>query len=321
MEAAKKSTVPYPKLPHIRYFIMRLKRSSTTSHIHEAFEIMLVLEGACRLIHGQSTTELKAGDFAVVNPNQVHYFESNDNDVCILELQLSSYFGQDYFPDFRNIEYTNPLVKNTKSSKYEDLKKHFCAAALCYFSADNYNQYRCVSLTSYLIQEMMDQIPFRLRSDSDSLNEAKLSKRMQRILTYIQDHFAEPHLLSDIAKQEGLTPSYISRLFSSNFNMTFQKYLMQLRLENAMRLLCTTNLPIFDICYECGFSDYRQLNRYCNDHYGKSASACRSLDLINTSTPIIPSRNLSVDYDRFTDEASLAYLNNIPGIREFVIRL
>lgn len=321
MEAAKKSTVPYPKLPHIRYFIVKLKHNNTTSHIHDAFEMMYVLEGSFNLVHGQSSTVLNAGDFAVVNPNQVHYFESIGKDALILDLQLSTYFGQDYFPDFRNIEYTSPVAKNVKSPKYEELKKHFCAAALCYFSAGNYNQYKCVSLTSYLIQEMLDQIPFRLRSDSDFLNEAKLSKRMQRILTYIQDHFAEPHLLSDIAKQEGLTPSYISRLFSSNFNMTFQKYLMQLRLENAMRLLCTTNLPIFDICYECGFSDYRQLNRYCNEHYGKSASACRSLNLINKSTPIIPSHNAAGDYDRYTDDAAREYLMNLPGIREFVIRL
>ena len=43
--------------------------------------------------------------------------------------------------------------------------------------------------------------------------------------------------------------------------MSFQEYLNKRRLEKALALMQDPNLSLLQICVECGFSDYRYLNR------------------------------------------------------------
>lgn len=75
----------------------------------------------------------------------------------------------------------------------------------------------------------------------------------QQALSLIQCHFRESITLNEIAHRIGLTPNYLGKLFTENFNMSFSAYLRRLRLEYAKSLLKFYNYSIEQIASLSGF--------------------------------------------------------------------
>ena len=106
---------------------------------------------------------------------------------------------------------------------------------------------------------------------------------MRRIVSYIEDHFSEKILLSDIADEENLDLYYLSHLFTESFGIPFQKYIAKLRCERARSLLLMTDRSLLDISISLGFSDPKYFNKNFKDLYGCTPKEYRvrfsSLDL------------------------------------------
>ncbi len=72
-------------------------------------------------------------------------------------------------------------------------------------------------------------------------------------VAYLEQHFAEPITLAEIAQLVYLSPSYFSRQFKLEMQMTFVEYLTHLRMKQAKQRLRMTGLPIDMVAEECGF--------------------------------------------------------------------
>ena len=119
---------------------------------------------------------------------------------------------------------------------------------------------------------------------------------MSRIMDYVENHYTEKLLLSDISELEGLSVSYLSHFFRDMLGLSFQEYIALRRFERARKMVEQTNRSITEICMECGFSDYRYLNKvykaqlgYTPMEYRNSHETCPSRerkeeDVINTQT-------------------------------------
>jgi len=77
---------------------------------------------------------------------------------------------------------------------------------------------------------------------------------VQRIKKYIDLHFAEPISLKSIAAQFYINPVYLGQLFKKNYGHYFNEYLLQLRIQEAKKLLRQTDMKIYEIAEKVGFS-------------------------------------------------------------------
>ncbi len=68
---------------------------------------------------------------------------------------------------------------------------------------------------------------------------------------------------------------YFGRLFKQSMNMTLYQYLIQCRLEEARRLLRTTDLPIAEIASRTGFSSHSHLTTLFKKQFSVAPSAYR----------------------------------------------
>lgn len=91
---------------------------------------------------------------------------------------------------------------------------------------------------------------------SDSINKNTFSTKMQKILEYIQIHYAEDISSSNICTEFGYTESHLCRLFKKHTGVTISKYVQTLRIENAKKLLQETDMDISRISETCGFLDF-----------------------------------------------------------------
>ena len=107
-----------------------------------------------------------------------------------------------------------------------------------------------------------------------TLYEKKV-QRMSRMLSFLEENHQMQVRLQDLARQEGLTPTYVSHFFSESFGITFQDYLNNIRFERAMGLLRGTAMSVRDIALSSGFSDPKYLNKIFLQKMGCTLMAYR----------------------------------------------
>ncbi|HEY8400872.1 MAG TPA: AraC family transcriptional regulator [Cytophagaceae bacterium] len=79
------------------------------------------------------------------------------------------------------------------------------------------------------------------------------NKRMQPILTFIDDNISEELTLELISNKFGLSERTLSRLFQATLKMSFLQYLKLLRIVRAIELILKTDYSISEIAYTVGY--------------------------------------------------------------------
>ncbi len=69
--------------------------------------------------------------------------------------------------------------------------------------------------------------------------------------------------------------TYLSRLFKSKINLSYIDYLTKVRMENAMKLLAKTKLPVKAIVSRIGYVDDSSFRRKFKALYGISVAEYR----------------------------------------------
>ncbi len=76
----------------------------------------------------------------------------------------------------------------------------------------------------------------------------------------------------DAAREAGLSPRQLERLFQETLNESPAGYLRGLRLKQARWLVCNSRKTIIDIALECGFTDSSHFAKWYKDHFGHPPS-------------------------------------------------
>jgi two-component system response regulator YesN len=97
----------------------------------------------------------------------------------------------------------------------------------------------------------------------------------RRALRHIHEHYGEKLSLADVASVAGLSYFTTSRLLSTGLGVSFQTYLHRLRVDQAKRLLSTTDLSVAAIGTAAGFGDLSRFNKIFLKHAGMTPTAYR----------------------------------------------
>jgi len=91
------------------------------------------------------------------------------------------------------------------------------------------------------------------------------AERLNTIYQYILAHFTRPLSLEQVARIAHLSPNGFCRYFKSRIKKTFSRFLIEMRIGHACKLLAETDKPVAEICFECGFSNFSNFNRHFKD--------------------------------------------------------
>ncbi len=79
---------------------------------------------------------------------------------------------------------------------------------------------------------------------------------IKAVLDFVEQEYASPITLSDLAARAGMSPNYFCRVFRQITHQTPIEYVLSYRVEQAAILLSTSDLPITAVSLNCGFNDY-----------------------------------------------------------------
>lgn len=246
-----------------------------TPHMHKDFEISLILDGSPTLLTASGEIVLKKNDLFIMNPYHSHEIKAKST-TLILSLQVSPAFFAPYFPQIDDLAFDVPAFFARQDTIIcSQIHTILFELASAYFQKEDFAPIRCALLINQLLLHLFQTGHHHLIPPAEKAAHLTKNMRMKRIMQYIDAHYKEKLLLSDIARQEQLDLFYLSHFFKETFGTCFQDYVNKLRCEHARQLLLLTDYSLLDISLQCGFSDPKYFNRRFLTQYGATPKEYR----------------------------------------------
>lgn len=238
------------------------------SHIHDCYEIEIIVDGHIDEIINAVSYTASHGDAFLLTPNDFH--------------QLT---------DIKDVEIYNIMFKEDVINK--GLLQTLCDLSLstnvhCKFTEEEYNyiaslleraiyeyKNRAQYYDTILFNTVNTVIALILRKcDLPVSNEIKESP-IRKAMVFLQLHCQENPTLEDVARYVSLNPTYLSVKFHSSTGKTFKNYLTELKLNRARQSLLMTDMPVAEVCFASGFSSLSNFHREFKKFYGVSPQSLR----------------------------------------------
>ena len=112
----------------------------------------------------------------------------------------------------------------------------------------------------------------------------KESERMGAIFKYLLDNFSNPISLEVIARQANMSPNAFCRFFKTRTKKTFSRFLLEIRINHACKLLAESEKSVEHIYNDCGFNNSSHFNRYFKQLNGTTPLEYRKKQLTRVLT-------------------------------------
>ena len=109
-------------------------------------------------------------------------------------------------------------------------------------------------------------------SFSEMENSSNSDERITKLLTYINEHLAEPDLLKveQLAKTFLLSPTYLSEYFKKKVKMPLREYIIKAKLKLVEIRLLNSDYTLTEIAHELNFTDVSHLSKTFKKYVGMS---------------------------------------------------
>lgn len=149
-------------------------------------------------------------------------------------------------------------------------------------------------------EAIMPRQPTNIRDEAPTFNREE--QAIHKAIIHTQRHLHEKISQAKVAELCGMTSSQFSRTFKRVCEITFQEFLLQSRIQEAIRLLKNPSASITDVGYTVGFQDLSYFTRMFRRYAGITPSEYKQRieeirDTLSTATdPYPPSDLLTTEY-------------------------
>lgn len=142
------------------------------------------------------------------------------------------------------------------------------------FENDELWSYVFVSGELFSIRQFMSR---RIQIIRESREERVPNEKsvIREAVRYVQQHYHEDILISDIANHVYLTPTYLCLLFKKERGVSINEYMTQVRIEKAKQLLSERKLRLYEIANQVGYRDANYFSKVFRKVMGMNPSDYR----------------------------------------------
>jgi AraC-like DNA-binding protein len=248
-------------------------------HFHAEVELIHFKKGCGTQFVGDNMKRFKAGDVVLVGANLPHYWrfddpyfeESHEEPTDVRVAHFSENFWGGSFIDLpENILLKALLEKARRGLQVEgearDKVGHLLERLL---HSEGMTRVILLMEAMHVLAESSQLQPLASIGFQHSLGEAE-HLRINLIYDYSLRHFRRPIQLEEIAAVANISPNSFCRFFKSRTRKTYSRFLLELRVGHACKLLIENNLSIKQLCYESGFNNFTSFYKYFKLITGKS---------------------------------------------------
>jgi AraC-like DNA-binding protein len=238
------------------------------SYFPKNYQIACVREGKGEIIMGETIYPIEAGKFFLIHPKRIHSGKPDFDmgwrvDTITLKTEfVQSLFGNKNLPIFEHIIFDNVAYKTLFDACFNLLNENF--------KLNLENETHVLNLLFSLLTTPSVSIDFQALMDE---NEA-----VNRAVDYIEMHYKTAFSLDDLIEKACLSKFHLIRVFKKQTGLTPHAYQMQLKLNEARRLIFKDK-SLTEIAYELGFSD----QAHFTNTFKKYANGANPRDVLKTA--------------------------------------
>ncbi len=240
-------------------------------HYHPELELVYIIEASGRQFIGDSIHHFKNDDLILVGSNLPHLWRCDEKFLekgsklkveAIIVHFLPECFGRDFFKLPENKSLMQLFQKARMGVRIKNQSRDIVAALMRQLVQAR-NSERIILLLQILETISQSGQTKTICSEELTFQYSKTeAERLNTIYQYILNNFSHQLTLEQIAKVAHLTPNGFCRYFKSRIKKTFSKFLLEVRIGHACKLLAESEKTVADICYESGFNNFSNFNRH-----------------------------------------------------------
>jgi AraC-like DNA-binding protein len=240
-------------------------------HFHTELELIYFKKGQGAQFVGDNIKRFKAGDVVLVGANLPHYWRFDDPcfeedgltgvDVTVAHFN-GNFLGETFLHLPENI-HLRALLERAKRGLQVGGEALRIVPELLERLLDAEGMPRILLLMEALHSLAESD---RLQSLSSlgfihNLPDAE-QVRVNGVYEYSLKNFKRAIQLEEIAMVANISPNSFCRFFKSRTRKTYSRFLIEIRVGHACKLLIENNLSIKQVCYESGFNNFTSFYKY-----------------------------------------------------------
>jgi AraC-like DNA-binding protein len=266
--ALHKSEIPPSQIFVIRH--LEEKHFDPVWHAHSEYQLFVVLEGTGTRFIGDSIKSFRPGELILTGPHLPHlwrndesYFEKNSPfKISGIVIYLNENFLGEHILDKEEMLLLKRLfTKSMRGLEFYGQKKLQVIQMM-----KKLTQLHGIPSVIHLLQILeilagskeYHYISSKTYIDRFDQNE---TDRLNKVYEYAFKNFRKKIVLEDLAELLNMTPTSFSRYFTMKNNKPFSRFIAEIRIKHACKMLTETDESIAQICYECGFNTLSNFNK------------------------------------------------------------
>lgn len=243
-----------------------------STHYHKHYEILYLQQGKRTLhVNELHTYTLTPTNIALLRPNVIHQTVSSEGS---RQTRVLINISQDLIARLCQ-QYTKNIAA-CFNAPVLDLS-HYDIGLLSYLFTellDNqktnplYTEKIKINLAKILLH--LSEIYFNTYPENSALIGQTAMERIECVIAYLQENFYNQISLADIADQLHISETHLERIFKQATGVSPYKYLLNIRMVNARRLLDSNSMATSEVAAACGFNSLSSFSRSFKQVYGYS---------------------------------------------------
>ncbi len=258
---------------------------SVPPHWHAEFEISLITEGRANYKFGTEDYITSPDDIIIITPNTLHSIVPINGEVqvsytIVFHLNLAGLSN----PDRCTIKYLQPLfsgeygvVNHISPDRpgYSEIRECFDRLYALVSQKPPYYELDLKSMLPKLFK--LIYVNDLVITSQETNSHIRQNELIANILRYIDENYRSDISIHSIAAEFCLSDVYFMTYFRKTSGMTCNRYITEVRLREAGRMLINTDLSVSEICFECGFRNLSNFNRRFREYYSVTPSEYKKM--------------------------------------------
>jgi AraC-like DNA-binding protein len=240
-------------------------------HYHPEVELTMIRKGKGARLVGDSMERFSDGDLVLLGANIPHLWRGDDiyfKKIPGLRMKaVAIHFSEECFgrqflllPELKSVR--DLLVKARKGLKITGATKQVVIERM--ERVLKAKEVMRITLLLEMLYIIASSKNYRSLASSGFTKSYDVSntERINQIYTYTFNNFQEKISIKKIASVASISQHSFCRYFKKRTLKTYWQFLLEVRIGYACKLLIENDMSVAQVCYECGFNNLSNFNRY-----------------------------------------------------------
>lgn len=273
LEKQKRGTENFP----FAYYRQRYSNQMVKLHWHPEIELIYGISGELAVTVAQEKYILREGEILFINPEELHSYAAFSEEVHYHAAVFETSLFQFKTPHFFEQEFIDPMINGGLRFPRMIDRGHEKYAVISPIVDRIFNEH--INSKTMVFADLT--LLFCTLMDNDLLEQVseesgyKQTEDIKRCIRYMEENFSRRITLTELANLIHLNPNYFCNYFKKQTGQTPVAQLNNIRIHQASKMLCQTELSIAEVAEACGYENTNYFIRRFKEVRGCTPSVYR----------------------------------------------